>query len=232
MCVGFVIGLVIALLFGFWAMSIAQRKGYSGGFFWLGFFFPLVGVIIAACLSDKTFESSYEAAPPSYGFLDRDSSAVSAPSPYASLGARDKAPQRTPAKASAPQKPRQAEGTKWTTCSTCGKRVTRDYARIRKRCPDCGAPYDLEFAEPEAEAAEAPEESKSDGFDSRMEAPAEAPPEEERACGRCDKANQPSARFCMYCGAPKQADWACPACGAQNPPVAKYCMMCGTQKEG
>lgn len=44
------IALVIACLFGVWARAIAVSKGYSGGFFWLGFFFLLIGVIIAAYL--------------------------------------------------------------------------------------------------------------------------------------------------------------------------------------
>lgn len=43
-----------ALAFGAWTRSIATKKGYPGSFFWLGFFFQLIGVIIAACLTDKS----------------------------------------------------------------------------------------------------------------------------------------------------------------------------------
>ncbi len=43
-----------ALAFGAWTRSIAVKKGYSGGFFVLGFFFLLIGVFVAACLTDKT----------------------------------------------------------------------------------------------------------------------------------------------------------------------------------
>jgi ribosomal protein L40E len=221
----FVIGFVIACCLDL-GHEHRSKEGIRAVFL-AGFFFTLVASS-CACLSDS-FESSYERHR-LLRLLDRDHRCQRAES-LCLFGRARQSAARNAAKASRTKIP-PSEGTKWTTCSTCGKRGTWDYARIRKRCPDCGAPYDLEFAEPEVEAAEAPEESKSDGFDSRMEAPAEAPPEEEWACGRCDKANQPSARFCMYCGAPKQADWACPACGAQNPPVAKYCMMCGTQKEG
>ena len=32
---------------------------------------------------------------------------------------------------------------KWVTCISCGKTATSQYAKIRKVCPKCGAPYGL-----------------------------------------------------------------------------------------
>ena len=50
---GFILAMVVATLSGFWARSIAVSKGYSSAFFWLGFIFPIVGVVVAACLTDN-----------------------------------------------------------------------------------------------------------------------------------------------------------------------------------
>jgi hypothetical protein len=45
------IALLVALGFGYTAGSIAESKGHSFGlFFVLGFFFPLIGVIVAAVI--------------------------------------------------------------------------------------------------------------------------------------------------------------------------------------
>lgn len=52
-------GLILAAISGAITYAIATKKGYAKGFFWLGFFFPLIGMIIAACLTDKT-----QSAPP------------------------------------------------------------------------------------------------------------------------------------------------------------------------
>lgn len=51
---GGLIGLGVAIWLSCWAGRIAQRKGYSYGAFWcLTFFCGLVGIIVAACISDK-----------------------------------------------------------------------------------------------------------------------------------------------------------------------------------
>jgi hypothetical protein len=44
--------LAIPTAFGFWASSLARKKHRSaGGFFALGFFFPVIGLLIAALIS-------------------------------------------------------------------------------------------------------------------------------------------------------------------------------------
>ena len=46
--------LIIGLLFGWGCARIASKKGYSyGGFFALGFFLPIIGLIIALVIGDK-----------------------------------------------------------------------------------------------------------------------------------------------------------------------------------
>ena len=53
--IGFIIGLGIEIWLACWAGRIAKRKGYSYGAFWaLTFFCGLIGIIVAACLGDKT----------------------------------------------------------------------------------------------------------------------------------------------------------------------------------
>lgn len=50
--------LVIAIIFGIVCKNIAKDKGYSEiGFFFLGFFFPIIGLIIALCLNDKNAQN-------------------------------------------------------------------------------------------------------------------------------------------------------------------------------
>lgn len=51
--------LIIGCAFGYGTMSIAGKKGYSkGGFFALGFFFGIIGLVVALLISDKTQDSS------------------------------------------------------------------------------------------------------------------------------------------------------------------------------
>jgi hypothetical protein len=47
-----VLFLAIPTAFGFWASSMAKKKDRTaGGFFALGFFFPVIGLLIAALIS-------------------------------------------------------------------------------------------------------------------------------------------------------------------------------------
>ena len=56
---GLIFTLIIRVIFGLIAASIASRKGRSSvGWFFGGFFLILIGVIIVACLSNKTQERS------------------------------------------------------------------------------------------------------------------------------------------------------------------------------
>lgn len=54
-CIGAAVGLA------FIPATIARNKGYSYGGFWaLGFFFFLIGLIVALCLPDKTVPPPYQ----------------------------------------------------------------------------------------------------------------------------------------------------------------------------
>ena len=56
---GLIFTLIIRVIFGLIAASIASRKGRSSiGWFFGGFFFGLIGIIIVAVASDKTQERS------------------------------------------------------------------------------------------------------------------------------------------------------------------------------
>lgn len=58
----------ICFVFGHFTRKIAEGKGYSSmGYFWLGFFLNLIGLIIASCLRDQSaaVQNSYESTHPS-----------------------------------------------------------------------------------------------------------------------------------------------------------------------
>lgn len=58
--VGTILGLLVAVGLAFIPASIAKRKGYSYGGFWVfGFFLFLIALIVALCLRDK-YESAYQ----------------------------------------------------------------------------------------------------------------------------------------------------------------------------
>ena len=55
------------LLFGYFTMRQGQKKGYSPvGFFCLGFFTGLIGLIISLCLSDKNMQANAQTSVQSY----------------------------------------------------------------------------------------------------------------------------------------------------------------------
>jgi len=55
------IAVLVALGFGYTAGSIAESKGHSFGlYFALGFFFPLIGVIVAAAIGPAAPETPTE----------------------------------------------------------------------------------------------------------------------------------------------------------------------------
>ena len=144
----FFILLIVAVLFGIWTFYIAVNKGYSAGFFWLGFFFPLIGVIIAASLTDKLQEASPQGNYAGASYLSHEDhvhayqSARAAPEPV-----REK-----------PIKPTLSieDGKKMLECTRCGKRVSYDFAFYRKECPNCSAQFQLVGLDEEvAKASEA-----------------------------------------------------------------------------
>jgi len=50
----FILHLALSCLIGYFTHKIATDKGYySAGYFWLGFFLGMIGIIIAACLTDQ-----------------------------------------------------------------------------------------------------------------------------------------------------------------------------------
>jgi uncharacterized membrane protein len=50
-----IVSLFVCILCGKAAESMASQKGYENTrlYFWLGFFFSVIGIIVAACLTDK-----------------------------------------------------------------------------------------------------------------------------------------------------------------------------------
>ena len=52
MVVALVLVPIFAFIFGLVTMSIATSKGRSAGWFWMGFFFDIIGIIIISCLPD------------------------------------------------------------------------------------------------------------------------------------------------------------------------------------
>ena len=57
-----IVGLIVGFICGKVSESIAAQKGYdnTGTYFWLGFFLGVIGVVIAACLSDKNSQAILE----------------------------------------------------------------------------------------------------------------------------------------------------------------------------
>lgn len=47
-----VLGVIFAFFFGFVSSGVAERKGYSNGYFWLGFLLGPIGLLFVACLAD------------------------------------------------------------------------------------------------------------------------------------------------------------------------------------
>ena len=45
-------GIIESILFGTISCIVATNKGRSGGWFWLGFFLGLIGLVIVACLEN------------------------------------------------------------------------------------------------------------------------------------------------------------------------------------
>ena len=209
--------LVFALAFGAWTRSIAVKKGYSGGFFWLGFFFPLIGVIIAACLTDQSEQPDY---PPAFNPYSNESPSQGAYQ-YGNNTTAAQALSKDNAATNPPAKVETAEGKEWVVCSKCGTRSTVYFAKIRKQCPSCGTPFNLEAdlvkASGDGRRAE-PDQEKPVGLEMTAR---------DWPCGACGGHNPPQAAFCMHCGLRKPNEWACGDCGGANPPAAKFCMQCG-----
>jgi hypothetical protein len=204
------LALIIKIVFGLWALSVATGKGRSGGWFWLAFFFPIIGVIVAYCLAEQVEQSEPVYRPyfgPTVQCPYYQNGRPTGLSPMNALQASASLP--SPDLAEIP------DDGKWITCQGCGERATTDYARIRKRCPRCDMPYTLDSVpEKTAKATGAP-----------------APEQPGRACSACGQVNAPNSAFCMSCGTKLAAPWTCSQCAAPNPPAAKFCMQCGAKKE-
>lgn len=112
--------LLFAVLLAFIPASMAKKKGYSYGGFWVfGFFLWLPAIIVAACLSDKTKQvSSYPPQPP-YGY--------NAPPPYAA----GQGYVATPPPPAAPK----PQPTPEKTCPYCGSKFPAN----KTACDSCGA---------------------------------------------------------------------------------------------
>jgi hypothetical protein len=113
-----IVVLIIAVAFAFIPASMAKKKGYSYGGFWVfGFFFWLIAVIVAACLKDKTREQAqYMPQQPYYA-------------PPVSP------PLYSPATAPPPQAQSKPQALPEKYCPYCGNK----YAGDKATCDSCGA---------------------------------------------------------------------------------------------
>jgi hypothetical protein len=209
--VPWLIGIVVKVLFGFWALSVATGKGRSGGWFWLAFFFPVIGVIVAYCLEDRSGEDSGPYYGPTY--------VQNVQCPFAN---DNRAPYLPEASRALPSPVKSEEGKEWVICAGCGERATLYYAKIRKQCPKCDTPYVF---------AEKPEEIVVDEAGTAADASESAAPSPDRRCAACGQAMPSGAAYCMFCGEKASTGWACPRCSAANPAAALFCMNCGGRRE-
>lgn len=213
------IGLIIKVLFGFWALSVATGKGRSGGWFWLAFFFPIIGIIVAYCLEDRSAEDSRPYYGPTY-VQNFQCPYVNGRAPYAPVIEASRAEYALPSPV------KTEDGKEWVVCAGCGERATTYYAKIRKRCPKCDTPY--VFAEKPAEIV-VDEAATTEAFASA--ASESAAPAQERLCAACGQAMPSGAAYCMFCGEKASTGWMCPRCSTENLAAAKFCMNCGGRKE-
>ncbi len=129
---GTIIWLIVLIGVAFIPANMAKKKGYSfGGFYVFGFFIPLVAIIVAACLRDKSHDDDvrpvYGAPPPTYGVPPYGANvppygAPVAPPPYST----PPQPPKPDAPAALPEKVCAYCGTKAlgdsTVCNSCGAR--------------------------------------------------------------------------------------------------------------
>ena len=57
--------ILLSIIFGLICRKIAISKGHSSGYFWLGFFFDIIGIIITSCIpnlnKEKEEKNQYKA---------------------------------------------------------------------------------------------------------------------------------------------------------------------------
>ena len=120
------------MLLAFIPASMAKKKGYSYGGFWVfGFFLWLPAIIVAACLSDKTNQAINYAPPQPYGYSGQPpyGAPIAPPPPYGTGQGYGAAPPPPPVPKPqpAPEKTCPYCGTKSptnrTTCDSCGARL-------------------------------------------------------------------------------------------------------------
>ena len=202
------IALIIKVLIGFWALSVATGKGRSGGWFWLAFFFPIIGIIVAYCLEDRSEEYERPYYEPTYVQTVQCPFANGTQTPTL-IGAP---------RAALPSPVNAEDGKGWVICAGCGERATTDYALIRMRCPKCDTPYTFH---------EEPAKGVADGAGTAVSSAAP----EQRRCVACGQPLPVGAAYCMFCGEKAPTGWSCPSCASINPAAAKFCMNCGKQSE-
>ena len=127
-----VIYLVIGSIIGYFTQKIAKGKGhYSAGYFWLGFFLGLIGIIIAACLSDQRqqFSPQYPAYAAQFPAYSPQYTALSE-KPYYERSAQERGVTAIPQSIINEEKPTTR------TCPECAKENIND----ANFCRSCGHP--------------------------------------------------------------------------------------------
>lgn len=84
MIIELVVSLIVSLIFGFATASVRESKGYGRNWFWLGFFFGLVPLIVACAIPARQYYEPY--AP---GGLNRSMASNAPAEPGRSLFADD-----------------------------------------------------------------------------------------------------------------------------------------------
>jgi uncharacterized membrane protein YeaQ/YmgE (transglycosylase-associated protein family)/membrane protease subunit (stomatin/prohibitin family) len=207
--ISLVIYLVVGCLIGYFAQRIAKDKGYySGGYFWLGFFLGLIGIVIAACLSDQNKHYS-----PQYP--------ASSAELYNERSVRERATTATWECGYCHQKNSQ----NLTYCTHC--RRDKDVTP-KIKCPSCEAQNSVnnDFCRVcnkpmYPEAVHQPKITQEEKTIVRL-------------CAECTTENARDANFCKSCGHSLSDDesWFCPSCNINNEKDALFCIQCGKKRNG
>lgn len=202
--------IAVSCLMGFFTRKIASDKGHDSiGYFWLGFFLEVIGIIIAACLSDQRQQVVYvqqqddrnDSRENTYGLNSAPSGWTCGHCHQHNSGAlnycikcrRDRNENRT------------------IPCPSCGK----DNRVGNANCFSCN--YPLTSSAPESAASQ----------------PAPPPPAP-RTCPSCHAENTEDSKFCKNCGSALETEEkpACPSCGHINQSDAAFCVSCGARLDG
>lgn len=181
--IGLIFGLIINILLCHAAGRMAENKGYGyWGYWWLTFFLGIIGLIVAACLSDNKT-----------GTTTRATTTTSTPKPHTSDASKifnlssddnvwtcSKCKTTNPIVARFCSKCGASKNSGWH-CDSCGSYNVDD----SDFCGKCGAPKNgVERAVPVYEPSD----------------------QSDWVCVSCGRSNRHDQRFCGYCGRLKPRD--------------------------